>query len=59
MISVPSGGSNQSVMNMFGVPKYTVNMAQGPNREDKKLWEPRQEMRKLARQGAVSKPWRN
>jgi hypothetical protein len=37
MISVPSGGSNQSVMNMFGVPKYTVNMAQGPNREDKKL----------------------
>jgi hypothetical protein len=31
MISVPSGGlvpklnPNQSVMNMFGVPKYTVN----------------------------------
>jgi hypothetical protein len=31
MISVPSGGlvpytnTNQSVMNMFGVPKYTVN----------------------------------
>jgi hypothetical protein len=32
MISVPSGGlvpqsnPNQSVMNMLGVPKYTVNM---------------------------------
>jgi hypothetical protein len=32
MISVPSGGlvpnPNQSVMNMFGVPKYTVNSKQ-------------------------------
>jgi hypothetical protein len=34
MISVPSGGlvpesnPNQSVMNIFGVPKYTINTSQ-------------------------------
>jgi hypothetical protein len=35
-----------------------IQMDQGPKHEAVKLWGPEQKMLKLARQGALSKPWR-